>query len=225
MLADRDLLLIAVFCTADDLLPVRPKNARRMLTDAEVVTLCVAQSLMGHTSDERFLMVARKQLVHLFPRLTQRSGFHKRRDRLSETIEALIGVFAHDSPGFHDDVVLVDSTPVECGRSIETSRRSQLADAADFGYCTSHSRSFWGFRLHALFGLDGTRRALASPYREPRLPGVRSAAAPRRETQPTNGVPSQTGSASCSCSAPNAGSGSSVVPGRRVQRRRRCDIG
>ena len=42
MLADLDLLLIAVFCTADDLLPVRPKNARRMLTDAEVVTLCVA---------------------------------------------------------------------------------------------------------------------------------------------------------------------------------------
>jgi hypothetical protein len=52
MLADLDLLLIAVFCAADDLLPARPGNARRMLTDAEVVTLCVAQSIMGHTSDE-----------------------------------------------------------------------------------------------------------------------------------------------------------------------------
>jgi hypothetical protein len=38
--ADLDLLLIAVFCTADDLLPTRPENARRILTDAEVVTLC-----------------------------------------------------------------------------------------------------------------------------------------------------------------------------------------
>ena len=37
--ADLDLLLIAVFCTADDLLPKRPENARRILTDAEVVTL------------------------------------------------------------------------------------------------------------------------------------------------------------------------------------------
>ena len=55
MLADLDLLLITVFCAADDLLPARPKNARRILTDAEVVTLCVAQSLMGHASDERFL--------------------------------------------------------------------------------------------------------------------------------------------------------------------------
>ena len=160
MLADLDLLLIAVFCAADDLLPERPRNARRMLTDAEVVTLCVAQSLMGHASDERFLKVARKHLVHLFPRLPGRSGFHKRRDRLSDTIEELIGVFASDSPGFHDDLVLVDSTPVECARSIETTRRSQLADAADYGYCASHSRYFWGFRLHALFALDGTPRAL-----------------------------------------------------------------
>ena len=161
MLADLDLLLIAVFCAADDLLPVRPRNARRMLTDAEVVTLCVAQAMMGIPSDERFLRVARKHLAHLFPRLPRRPGFHKRRGRLSDTIEELIGVFASDSPGFHDDLVLVDSTPVECARSIETSKRNQLADAADYGYSASHSRYFWGFRLHALFGLDGTPRALA----------------------------------------------------------------
>ena len=49
MLADLDLLLIAVFCTADDLLPEPAKNARRILTDAEVVTLCVAQAIMGIT--------------------------------------------------------------------------------------------------------------------------------------------------------------------------------
>jgi hypothetical protein len=55
MLADLDLLLIAVFCTADDLLPRGVNNAKRMLTDAEVVTLCVAQVVMGIPSDERFL--------------------------------------------------------------------------------------------------------------------------------------------------------------------------
>ena len=115
---------------------------------------------MGIPSDQRFLAVAAKRLAHLFPILPQRSGFHKRRERLSDTIEALIAVFARDSPGFHDDLLLVDSTPVECARSIETTRRSQLADAADYGYCTSHSRYFWGFRLHGLFALDGTPRAL-----------------------------------------------------------------
>jgi len=160
MLADLDLLLVAVYCTADDLLPEPAKNARRILTDAEVVTLAVAQAIMGITSDERFIRTARKQLVHLFPVVPNRAGYLKRRQGLSDTIEWLMTVFASDSPGFSDDLVLVDSTPVECARSVETTRRSQLTDAADYGYCTSHSRYFWGFRLHGLFALDGTPRAL-----------------------------------------------------------------
>ena len=58
--ADLDLLLTAVYVTADDLLPERPENAKRSVTDAEVVTLCVAQAIMGIPSDRRFLAVARK---------------------------------------------------------------------------------------------------------------------------------------------------------------------
>ena len=160
MLADLDLLLISVYCRADDLLPRRKGNARRTVTDAEVVTLCVAQAIMAIPSDQRFIQMAGRCLAHLFPRLPGRSGFLKRRQRLADTIERLIGEFASDSPGYHDDLVLVDSTPVECARSVETTRRSQLADAADYGWCSSHSRFFWGFRLHGLFALDGTPRAL-----------------------------------------------------------------
>jgi hypothetical protein len=159
--ADLDLLLIAVFCTADDLLPKPGTNAKRIVTDAEVVTLCVAQSIMGLPEDPRFLAVAAKRLGHLFPKLPKQPGFWRRRNRLADTIEALIGEFARHSPGFDDDLLLVDSTPVECARSVETTRRSQLADAADYGYCASHSRFFWGFRLHALFAPDGTPRALS----------------------------------------------------------------
>src|SRR3954447_14043207 len=170
--ADLDLLLIAVYCTVDDLLPVRAANARRRITDQEVITLCIAQALLDCRSDEQFLAVARRRLVHLFPRIPERSAFHKRRLRLSAVIEGLIAEFARHSPGFYDQLVLVDSTPVECARSLETTRRSQLADAADYGYCASHSRFFWGFRLHALFALDGTPRAgadLAEDRREDRL--------------------------------------------------------
>lgn len=159
--ADLDLLLIAVYCAADDLLPRRPENAKRILTDAEVVTLCVAQQLLGIGCDEKFSATAPKRLGHLFPRLIGRPGLAKRRQRLSDTIEALITEFARHSPGFDDDLLVVDSTPVECGRSLETMRRSALADAADYGYCASHSRYFWGFRLHGLFAIDGTPRALA----------------------------------------------------------------
>jgi DDE family transposase len=164
MLADLDLLLIAVFCTADDLLPERAKNARRRITDAEVVTLCVAQAVSGIASDREFLAVAAKRLGHLFPALPKQPGFHKRRRRLADTIEWLIAVFAADSPGYRDDVVLLDSTPVECGRSVETARRSELADACGYGYCRSHSRWFWGMRLHLCCAPDGTPRgAILAP--------------------------------------------------------------
>jgi hypothetical protein len=70
-------------------------------------------------------------------------------------------VFGSHSPGARDDVVLLDSTPVECGRSVETVRRSQLADFAGYGYCRSHSRHFWGMRLHLCCAPDGTPRAAA----------------------------------------------------------------
>jgi hypothetical protein len=159
--ADLDLLLISVYCTADDLLPLPRPNARRKLSDAEIVTLCVAQALMGKPSDRRFLKAARRQLGHLFPVLPSQDAFHKRRERLGETIEWLIGVFASQSPGATDDLVLLDSTPVECGRSVETVRRSQLADICGYGYSRSHSRWFWGVRLHLACAPDGTPRAAA----------------------------------------------------------------
>src|SRR5215213_10739967 len=158
MLADLDLLLTAVFCAADDLLPKRAKNARRRITDAEVVTLSVAQAVLGISSDRQFLRSARRQLAGLFPVLPTQDAFWKRRARLAEQIEALMAAFAKDCPGYWDEIVLLDSTPVECGRSVETARRSQLADASAHHYSRSHSRWFWGMRLHLCCAPDGTPR-------------------------------------------------------------------
>jgi hypothetical protein len=167
MHADLDTLCTVIYCTADDLLPEARANARRRITDAELVTLCVAQAIMGIPSDRRFLAVARKRLVHLFPQLPSQPAYWKRRRRLADAIEWLMGVFASQSPGSQDDLLLVDSTPVECARSRETAKRSALGDAAGYGYCAAHSRLYWGFRLHLLAAPDGTPRAftLADPRR------------------------------------------------------------
>jgi transposase len=172
--ADLDTLCTVVYCTADDLLPEARRNARRRVTDAEVVTLCVAQAIMGIPSDRRFLATARKRLGHLFPDLPAQAGYHKRRRRLGETIEWLLAHFAAQSPGAVDDLLLIDSTPVECGRSRETAKRSALGEVAGYGYCASHSRWFWGLRLHAICAPDGTPRALAlaAPSRDEREVGL-----------------------------------------------------
>jgi hypothetical protein len=98
MLADLDLLLTVVYCTADNFLPGPPGNARRKITDAEIVTLCPAQAIMGIPSDYRFVAVAGKRLRHLFPAIPTRDALHKRRIRLSAQMEALIAHFARQSP-------------------------------------------------------------------------------------------------------------------------------
>jgi transposase len=182
MHADLDTLCTVVYCTADDLLPEARRNARRRVTDAEIVTLCVAQAIMGIPSDRRFLATARTRLGHLFPELPRQAGYFKRRRRLADTIEWLLAHFAQQSPGSGDELLLIDSTPVECGRSRETAKRSALGGVAGYGYCAAHSRWFWGVRLHALCAPDGTPRALelADPRRDEREVGLELLARCRR---------------------------------------------
>ena len=45
---------------------------------------------------------------------------------------------------------------MECGRSRETAKRSDLAGWAEYGYCASHSRYFCGLRLHLVTTLAGS---------------------------------------------------------------------
>jgi hypothetical protein len=125
------------------------------ISDAEVITLAVMQALLRFTSEARWLRHARTQLRHLFRYLPQQPGYNKRLRALAPTIEWLITALACDTSLWTDDVWVVDSTPVECGRSRETARRSDLAGYAEYGYCASHSRYFWGLRLHLIATLHG----------------------------------------------------------------------
>ena len=72
---------------------------------------------------------------------------------------------ARRSPTWWDQLRLVDSTPVPCAASRETVKRSALAGHAGYGYCKSHHRYFWGFRLYVLACPDGLPVAwcLATP--------------------------------------------------------------
>lgn len=50
---------------------------------------------------------------------------------------------------------MLDSTPVPCAASRETVRRSASAGYGSYGYCRSHSRRCWDFRLYLLCSADG----------------------------------------------------------------------
>jgi len=144
------------------LAPCRPDvGIDPKLSDAELVTLAVMQALLGFTSEARWLRHARAHLRHLFPYLPQQPGYNKRLRAAASMIRHCIRILGADTSVWTDDVWVVDSTPVECGRSRETAKRSDLAGWAEYGYCASHSRYFWGLRLHLVATLQGLPVAFA----------------------------------------------------------------
>jgi hypothetical protein len=158
-----DTLATALYVRTDDLLkeapylaPWRPAvGITPQLSDAELVTLAVMQALLGFTSEARWVRHARSHLGHLFTYLPRQPGYNKRLRAAAGLVTAVIRALAADTSLWTDDVWVVDSTPVECGRSRETARRSDLAGWAQYGYCASHSRYFWGLRLHLVATLGG----------------------------------------------------------------------
>jgi hypothetical protein len=150
--ADLDTLAIELYVRTDDLLKAAPERAPwrpatgigPQVSDAELVTLAVMQALLGFTSEARWLRHAHRHLTSLFPYLPGQSGYNKRLRKLAATICWLIRALATETSLWADDVWVIDSTPVECGRSRETVKRSDLAGWAEYGYCASHSRYFGG---------------------------------------------------------------------------------
>ena len=169
MNTDLDALATRLYVTIDDLLldhpdwaPERPTiGIAPQLADAEPITLAVIHALLGFTSEARFIRHAPTHLTGLFPYLPQRPAYNKRLRHAAATMQHIIGVIARDCPSWHDDLWLVDSTPVECGRSRETVKRSDMAGYATYGYCASHSRFFWGLRLHLIATPSGLPVAYA----------------------------------------------------------------
>jgi hypothetical protein len=164
--ADLDTLVIALYVTVDELLGPRLGPGRRpKLSDAELVCLAVAQVLLGCSSERRWLRLAGRRLGHLFPYLPSASAYNRRLRRAAPLVVLAIQDLAAHTPSWHDQLRLVDSTPVPCAASRETVKRSALAGVAGYGYCKSHHRWFWGLRLYVLAGPDGLPVAwcLATP--------------------------------------------------------------
>ena len=78
------------------------------------------QALLGYTSESRWLRHAHAHLHHLFPYLPGQPGYNRRLRAAAGLITTLIRMLAADTSLWTDDVWVVDSTPVECGRSRET---------------------------------------------------------------------------------------------------------
>ena len=190
MIAGLDTLLTALYVELTDRIipssgfarsgPGRPPE----VTDAELVCLAVAQVLLRFDDERRWLRAAAGQVGHLFPRLLGQSEYNDRVKALAPLMEAALRWLADHTPGSAEMLRLMDATPVPCGQSAVTAKRSDLYGWAGYGYCPSHSRWYWGAKLLLICTCDGTVTGFG--LANPKLFGEREQARQTLKDQPAN---------------------------------------
>jgi Transposase DDE domain len=161
-----DDLVIALYVTIDELLaPRRGPGRPPRLADSELVCLAVAQVLLGYDSERRWLRAVGDRLGHLFPYVCGQAAYNRRLRRAAPLVAQVVRALAVACPSWCDQWRLLDATPVPCGASRETVKRSDLAGWAGYGWDRSHARWYWGLKLYVLACPDGMPVAwcLANP--------------------------------------------------------------
>jgi hypothetical protein len=192
VIADLDTLLIALYVELTDRVipaggfgrrgPGRPPE----VTDAELVCLAVAQVLLRYNDERHWLRAAPGRVGHLFPRLLGQSEYNQRLKDLAPLLEAALRWLAAHTPGSAERLRLLDGTPVGCGQSIITTKRSGLFGYAGYGYESAHSRYYWGVKLLVICTAEGTVTGFG--LANPKLVGEREAVR-QLLAQPTNRPP------------------------------------
>ena len=190
MIADLDTLLIALYVELTDrIIPARGLVRRGPggppeVTDAELVCLAVAQVLLRFDDERHWLRAAPRRVGHLFPRLLGQSEYNERVKAAAPLMEAALRWLAGHTPATGERLRLLDATPVLCGQSVITARRSDLYGYAGYGYCPSHSRWYWGAKLTLICTCDGTVTGFG--LANPKLYGERDQARQMLNDQPAN---------------------------------------
>ncbi|GLZ42659.1 hypothetical protein Acsp05_62830 [Actinokineospora sp. NBRC 105648] len=170
MTKELNTLLTALYVLIDDhVVPPRTGRGRRPeLTDSELITLAVAQMLQRYASERRWIrhIHADPDWRAMFPAMLTQSGYHKRLKTAQPLLCRAILTLAACCPSWFDDLWITDATPVPCGMSRETVKRSDLAGHAGYGYCASHSRWYWASSSTSSAPGTGCRSCGAWPLRE-----------------------------------------------------------
>lgn len=155
-------LFLLVFCHIDDLYQAlvpqfvkqRSQHHRIELADSEVITLSIMQEALSMDSEDSFFRFVRKNYLHLFPRLTSRDRYNRRRRALTEVSLLL---FRHIAMFFKRRAqhLIVDSAPVETASFVRSQSARRSMPEAAYGFIPSKKRHFFGFRLHALVSDEG----------------------------------------------------------------------
>lgn len=131
-----------------------------IFSDSEVLTLNLVGQMFGD-SENGWYKYVKKNYIHLFPHLVERSRYHKRCKNLQQMTELLrqqlIKLMNFDKSEFH----VMDSIPVptcvyaRASRNMRWSQDFEIDNQHLYGYCAAKEERIYGFKLHLLQTVQG----------------------------------------------------------------------
>jgi IS5 family transposase len=139
-----------------DKIKYRLHKNKAVMSDSEIITVSVIGELMSIDSENAWIRYVKKNLTDLFPNMCERSRFNRIRRKLSEVIDRIrqrLGT----KLDFTDDVYrITDSFPLQvCEFGRARFCKSFKVEGADYGYCASKKKTYFGFKVHQLCTLNG----------------------------------------------------------------------
>lgn len=142
-------LVAALYVKIDDdrsgiaRLPGRPPRP----SHSELPRPAVMQAVRGFHSEARRLRHVCAYYRGMFPHVPQDAGHEKRLRATLPQVKRLIRALSPGTPASGTTPWICDSTPVPCGMSRPTVKRSEVVGWAGYGCCSSPSRFYRGLRL------------------------------------------------------------------------------
>ncbi len=131
-------------------------NSEPEFSDSELITLALVAELAGYASQRAWLNHLRKNYLHLFPHLCDRTRYGRRLRNLRRAIEQIRRHLLFLMNVDLSQLRVVDSFPLSlCHRRRVNSSSQPFDYFATVGYCAAKKEHFYGFRVHLITDLRG----------------------------------------------------------------------
>lgn len=154
---DMATVLTTMFVYIDDFCKSQGRRLpgpRPTLADSEIVTIALFCELMGKSSDYEQVRFAGQWLRGYFPRMVDRSQYHRRRRGLTRLINRIRERTRDDISMETADVHVIDSTPIPV-MSFRRAGFTPLFPEAAYGHCAARRMTYFGFKLHLVVDRNG----------------------------------------------------------------------
>lgn len=130
-------------------------GAKPVFSDAEVITLMLAQDFLSFESETQYLSFMRANYLSLFPKLCDQSQFNRRARALRFVVEELRRAWLRELGATKDLFFLMDTKPVPVVSYKRSKKHSDFRQSAGYGYCPARHFHYFGYKFVAVTTFDG----------------------------------------------------------------------